>query len=195
MRRLSWWAAAAAGVALFAAACGGPANTSTTRGNAGSLAFDYPSDWTLSPSSNNQHYYSVLAFLISPTAHASETCGPDHIAGLGSCSDSYDVPGGAAVVQLSEWDGPPRPDGARTLIAEDIAAGWQSLVVAGQSAAYLAVPGGPASETTLTWQIAGPETGGQVTYEVRAMIGPGTSNLTTVVEAIVSSLRIAPQTP
>ncbi len=195
MKRLCRWTAAAAAVAIFAAACGGAANTATTHGSAGSLAFDYPSDWTLTPSSNIQHYYSVLAFLISPTAHASETCGPDHIAGLGSCSDSYDVPGGAAVVQLSEWDGPPRQAGARTLVADDIATGWQPLVVAGQSAAYLAVPGGASSETTLTWQIVGPEAGGWVTYEIRAMIGPGTSNLTATVEAIVASLRITPQTP
>lgn len=170
----------------------------TTHATVGSLAFGYPSDWTLTPVGNPQRYTTVLAFLVSPTAHAAETCGPDYVPDEGGCSDAYDVPAGAVVVRLSVSGGPPYPGGAKRLIAEAIARGLQPRVVAGQAAAYAESGSGAAglsSETTLTWRIVGPGSDSQVIYEIQATVGAGAADLRASVETMVASLRITPGAP
>jgi hypothetical protein len=162
-------------------------------GEVDGLSFDYPADWTLTPVGHWKHYETVLAFLTSPHATATESCGPDYEPGLGAgCEDTYSLPTGSAVVRLSRWGEPQLRNGP---ITSPLPAGWQPLTIAGQPAAYTGDYSDfstPSSGQTVAWLIAAPGSEPWVFYAVVATInGPQTSTMTQI-EAMLAKLRIAP---
>jgi hypothetical protein len=159
------------------------------------VSFDYPTGWTLTPVGHLKHYEDVLAFLTSPTATASESCGPEYIPGAGGgCTDLYTNPAGSVVIRLSSWGGPPMPSGAKGVVAADVAGGWVAETVGGQPAAYTTSysdrsdpPG-----ATVAWFIASPASQATVYSILATTSGPDDPALTAIIERIVASIRFVP---
>jgi hypothetical protein len=157
------------------------------------LAFDYPAGWRSIPVERPLHYETVLAFLTSGGANASETCGSDYIPGAGGdCSEDYALPVNSSVVKLWRWDGPPTQRGAIASLRDQ---GWAILTIAGQPAAFTSAPGQgdaiPGSDVTLVWEVAAPEPGNQVAYRISATIrGPALAPIRGQLEAMIESLQL-----
>ena len=194
-------AGCAASAVPSASAPSAPASGGLVHGTLGALSFDYPASWSLTPVGHPKHYENVLAFLSSPAASASESCGPGYIpGGGGDCADAYSIPAGGVVVRLSQWDGPPAPDGkgAAGLVAMDVAGGWQARTVAGQPAAYnpaYSDASTPADGSTEAWFIAGPGADSPVGYAVVATVNGSDPGARSAVDALLASLRIAATAP
>lgn len=158
----------------------------------GELSFDYPADWTLTLVGNPRHYQMVIAFLVSPGAAASESCGPGYIPGNGPCEDTFAVPAGSAVVRFSIWDGPPIPRGT-SVIAQLLQVGWQPVTVAGQPAAYTDRDASVSAlgARTVEWRIAAPGPDDMVSYEIDATIGGSQADFRAQVDSLLATLRIA----
>jgi hypothetical protein len=196
--------AAAALIAALAVGCASPSPASSsaalTRGVVGPLSFTYPTGWTITPVDHLKHYETVLAFLTSSTASASESCGPDYMPGMGSgCTDSYALPAGGVVIRFSTLDLPtPYNEGAVRLIAMDVAGGLAARTVAGQPAAFdpsYTDGEAPTTGSTEAWFIAGPGKGNATQYVVVATVNAGDAAAEAAVQAIVDSLEIASSTP
>ena len=157
----------------------------------GKVSFDYPAGWHLTVVDHPLHYETVLAFLTTDAAEASESCGPGYIPGMGGdCTDRYHLAANSAIVRVSAWDGPPEPGGFLTGFP-----GWQRLTLAGQPAAYSgSPPPGYAirdADETLVWVIAGPGPDDLVGYAFTANIrGPQTATIRSQLEAILATLKL-----
>lgn len=174
----------------------GPVNA-IEHGVAGPLSFTLPAGWSVTNVGHPKHYETVLAFVASPAASASESCGPDYVPGMGSgCVDAYSLPAGSVVIRLSEWQLPPRgPNGAADEIAADVAGGAKITTVANQSAAFFdpyADGDTPKDGTTIAWFVAGPGKGSLRTYALVVTMTSDDAATRETVQAIVDSLRIAP---
>ncbi|MFN8630451.1 MAG: hypothetical protein U0838_09075 [Chloroflexota bacterium] len=191
------------GIAGLVAACGGSPKTEPSpaaRADAGPLSFAVPAGWTLTPVGHQKHYSTVLAFLTSPGASASESCGPAYVPGMGSgCADTYTTPAAFAVIRLEEWQLPARaPDGAVAEITAEIADGAQATTVAGQPAAYHAAYAdvdAPTGGATVAWWVAGPADHDGRAFAIVATTGGQDPGTMASVQAIVDSLQIAASDP
>jgi hypothetical protein len=157
------------------------------------LAFDYPAGWQSIPVERPLHYETILAFLTSGGATASETCGSDYIPGAGGdCSEDYALPVNSSVVKLSRWDGPPTRRGAIASLRDQ---GWAVMTIAGQPAAFASAPGQDdaisGSDITLVWEVAAPQPDNQVAYRISAAIrGPDLAPIQGQLEAMIESVRL-----
>ena len=158
----------------------------------GGLSFDHPGDWTVTAADVPLHYETVLGFLTSPGASARESCGPDYVpGGGGDCAETSTVPTGSAVLRLSRWDGPPVIKGP---IADLVDAGWQSMTIAGQPAAYMDHSGRMAGHN-VEWRIAAGGADSLASYGIVATINGPPAGLRAQIDAMLGTLKIAPQGP
>ena len=158
----------------------------------GGLSFDHPGDWTVTAADVPLHYETVLGFLTSPGASARESCGPDYVpGGGGDCAETSTVPTGSAVLRLSRWDGPPVIKGP---IADLVDAGWQSMTIAGQPAAYMDHSGRMAGQS-VEWRIAAGGADSLASYGIVATISGPPAGLRAQIDAMLATLRIVETSP
>jgi hypothetical protein len=162
----------------------------------GGVSFDYPVGWHLTVVDHLLHYETVLGFLTTDAANASESCGPGYVPGMGGdCTDRYQLSANSAIVRVSLWDGPPELGGFLTRFQ-----GWQMLTLAGQPAAYSGSPPPgfaiPDADETLVWAIAAPGTDDQVWYAFTANVrGPQIATIRSQLEATLATLKLSPLQP
>ncbi len=187
---------AAALVLLTAGGCGilsatpTPAPTSPIAGGTvGPMIFSYPSSWTTSTAGAPQKDRTVFGFVASPPATATQSCGPDYVAGGGGCAELVSVPEGTVVLTMSGWTESACSQTAQAIVSADVASGWASQTIGGRQAAYDQAAVDP-SGFTRTWEIVGPQKGDCTVYEVKAQFGPSAAGLAGDVDALVASLRI-----
>ena len=181
---------------LFVAACGVPPSPAsrTAHFDTSGISFDYPAAWQSVSVGRILHYETVVAFLTSAGATASEPCGSAYIPGLGGdCSDVVTLPADSVVVKISMWGGP--PSGPAGAIGALLAQGWSSTTVGGEPAAFTpqALQGIPGSDRSLVWAVGVPGSGNeQAAYWITAGIrGPDLASIQAQVEAMIATVRVA----
>ena len=153
------------------------------------VSFEYPGDWHLNEIDEFMHYGATLAFVTSPSAEATASCGPDYVPGAGgTCPNSYELPAGSMVVRIDSFSLPGRGVQA---ITNDLANGWQPATVGGMPAAYrdgYFDDSIPTAGHTRAWAVASP--GDDITNYTIIVTDNGYPNAEDVVDRLVSSFRI-----
>jgi hypothetical protein len=166
----------------------------TARFDMSGLAFDYPAAWQSISVGRVLHYETVIAFLTSSGATASETCGSAYIPGLGGdCSQEVTLPANSVVVKISLWGGP--PSGPAGAIAALRAQGWSSTTVGGEPAAFTpqALEGIPGSDRSLVWAVGvpGPDNDQKAYWITAGIRGPDLASIQAQVEAMIATVHVA----
>ncbi len=167
-----------------------PAPTSPIAGGiVGPMTFSYPSSWATSAAGAPQKDRTIFGFVVSPPATATQSCGPDYVAGGGGCAALVSVPAGTVVLTMSGWTESSCSQTAAQVVSADVASGWTSQTIGGLPAAYDHAAS-DAAGFTRTWEIAGPAKGDCTVYEVKAQFGPSAAALATDVDTLVASIQI-----
>ena len=181
---------------VLVAACGvSPTpESSTARFDTSGLGFDYPAAWQSISVGRVLHYETVVAFLTSGAATASETCGSAYIPGLGGdCSQDITLPANSVVVRISLWGGP--PSGPAGAIAALRAQGWSSTTVGAEPAAFTpqALEGIPGSDRSLVWAVGvpGPDNNQKAYWITAGIRGPDVASIEAQVEAMIATIHVA----
>lgn len=177
-----------------APSAGPPTQSPTAHLELTGLALDYPATWQSTYVGRLLHYETVVAFLTSGAATASEPCGSAYVPGMGDgCSQVIKLASNSAVVRISLWD---VPSGAGGPIAADIADGWSAMIIGGEPAAFTDRPGVgqgiPDSDAVLIWAVAVPGSDDLKSYQITAGIrGPDVASIESQVEAMIGTIHVS----